>query len=191
MYGKISNIPLTTLESKLPIILASITYTIIKDGAVAQSNGKYNIYPTKTSGGNVVADTSKTPIVTEDDGKLQLTRKYTIQFGDTLTSLSHQSGIPISTIKDDNNIENANNIYMNQNIVLNYRIEPEDLDYYTQTVEMDGKSISQIASEYNTTINTLIEMNGEDIQNYNNGTIKVPNFISPEKLEELKPARQR
>ena len=43
----------------------NITYTIIKEGAVAQANGKYNIYPTKTSGNTVVADTSKTPLVAD------------------------------------------------------------------------------------------------------------------------------
>lgn len=148
-------------------LLSAIT---IAGGAAAYSRSHVNIKPT-------------TPVVTEADGRIQLTRTYTIQFGDTLSGLSNKTGIPISQIKEDNDIDNPNRIYMNQNIVLNYRVDLEDIEYYTQKVDMAGKSYSEIADEYNTTINTLIEINAEGVKD---DTILVPKFISPSELEELK-----
>lgn len=122
-----------------------------------------------------------------------LTRYYTVEFGDTLSAISNNTGIPQSKIEDDNGIENGNMIYLNQRLKLNYCISPEDLDYYTQSVNVNGRTIFDIASEYNTSIQTLEDLNGEAIVNNGNGTytiistsILVPNFITQTEYKELK-----
>lgn len=131
-----------------------------------------------------------TTVITENDETVTLARNYTVQFGDTLTAISRQTGIPISQIQQDNDIPNPNDIKMNEKLLLNYSVNIDDLDYYTQTINMDGKSLAALAAEYNTTVNTIIEINGGKIDELSN-TILVPNFITPQELQESKSERQR
>ena len=130
------------------------------------------------------------PVVTEEDGKIELSRSYVIKYGDTLTSISRQTGIPISKIAEDNHIDNPNKIGMNHHLMLNYSIDPADLEYYTESVDLNGKSLPQIAADYDTTVNTLININGESLTEETD-TILVPNFISPSELEEAKHSQKR
>ena len=129
-------------------------------------------------------------VITEEDGNVRLGRTYEIQFGDTLSGLSNKTGIPVKTIQKDNEISNPNEIYMNQKLILNYSIDPEDLEYYTQTASIDGRSLDAIATEYDTTVSTLLELNDGKFDRESN-TIIVPNFITPSELAELKQSHHK
>lgn len=124
---------------------------------------------------------------------ITLTRNYTVEFGDTLSAISNTTGIPQSRIINDNDIENGNMIYMNQRLQLNYKINPDDLEYYTETVLVDGRSLADLAFDYDTTQQTIINLNhnsiidnGDGTYNIVSNTLVVPNFISVNEYNELK-----
>ena len=127
----------------------------------------------------------------EVDDNITLTEKYTIVYGDTLTSISRRTGIPIKDIQMDNDISNPNMINIGQRLELNHIVSKEDIGYYIESVPVEGRYISQIAGEYNTTIKTLCDINRDSIIDNKNGTytiisdtILVPNFISQNELKE-------
>ena len=132
-------------------------------------------------------------MMSETDEDITLTQNYEVVFLDNLTTISNRTGISVEDIQRDNNIANANKIYVGQRLELNYSVSPEDLKYYTESISVEGKYISQIAGEYNTTIKTLCDLNKESIINNGDGTytiisdtILVPNFITPAELREAK-----
>ncbi len=136
--------------------------------------------------------TTNQTIISEVDDSITLTRKYDVQLNDTVSGLASETGIPQSRIVSDNDLSNPNMIDMNQRLILTYKIDPEDLQYYTQTVLVNGETIASIATEYETTIETLVDLNGESIE-YNNGeytilsnTLTVPNFITAREYRDLK-----
>lgn len=132
-------------------------------------------------------------MIYEVDDNITLTEKYTIVYGDTLTSISRRTGIPIKDIQIDNDISNPNMINIGQRLELNHVVSKEDIRYYIESVPVEDRYISQIAGEYNTTIKTLCDINRDSIIDNRNGTytiisdtILVPNFITPKELEEAK-----
>ena len=141
-------------------------------------------------GGSILAIRHKgkqdTPVdpysITEVDNTVTLTRYYTVEFGDTLSGISAETGIPMSRIQNDNDISNPNMIDMNQRLVLNYQVEEEDIDKYTQVIFVNGQNISDIANIYNTNISTLTTLNPNSIITTNgtmtvvSDTLVVPNF---------------
>lgn len=125
--------------------------------------------------------------------QVDMVRYYTIQFGDTLTSISKKTGIPQSKIQSDNGIIDPNKIYTNQNIQLIYSVNADDLKYYTNEDNVNGRNIYEIAGEYNTTPFTIYKINEDSITSnldgsfsINSDTISVPNFITPEELASVK-----
>ena len=121
--------------------------------------------------------------ITEEENTITLTRYYTVTFGDTLSGIADETGIPMSKIQDDNEISNPNMIDMNQRLVLNYKIEEENLENCTQVVFVNGQTVSEIASEYETNIQTLTTLNPNSIINMGEGamsittdTLVVPDF---------------
>lgn len=131
-----------------------------------------------------------TSIATED-GKICLTRYYRVLRNDTLSDISVTTGVGVSTIQNDNGIDNPNMIHMNQLLTLNYYITPEDIDYYIQPANIEGKTIQQVADTYHTDIETLVRLNEEAIEiNEDNtyrilsDTLLVPNFITTSELRE-------
>lgn len=133
------------------------------------------------------------PARIEIDDDIILTRYYKTEFGDTLTALSNETGITVKDIVRDNFIDNPNEIYPNQRIELNYKVSEEDLKYYTEEASTNGKNINELAQEYETSCSTIYHLNEEDIvlnsdgtYTINSDTIIVPNFITPEELEEAK-----
>ena len=141
-------------------------------------------------GGGILAIRHKgkqdTPVdpysITEVDNTITLTRYYTVEFGDTLSGISAETGIPMSRIQNDNDISDPNMIDMNQRLVLNYQVEEEDIDKYTQVIFVNGQNISDIANIYNTNISTLTTLNPNSIITTNGAititsdTLVVPNF---------------
>lgn len=125
--------------------------------------------------------------------QVDMVRYYTIQFGDTLTSISKKTGIPQSKIQSDNGIIDPNKIYTNQNIQLIYSVNADDLKYYTNEDNVNGRNIYEIAGEYNTTPFTIYKINEDSITSnldgsfsINSDTISVPKFITPEELASVK-----
>jgi LysM repeat protein len=137
------------------------------------------------------------PTITELDDNITLTRNYTVEFGDTLSGIATTTGIDMDDIQSDNNILNPNMIDMGQRLVLNYSVDPEDLDLYTQTILVNGQDIGEIVYDYETNIQTLIELNPGVIVSNNDGTytitsstITVPNFITASEYRSQRQAQR-
>lgn len=125
-----------------------------------------------------------------------LTRYYTIRTGDTLSQISSESNTTINKIKSVNGLDSST-IYIGQTLKVPYYVKDYELQYYTESIPVEGKTLQQIADEKNTDINTLIKLNEEAIVKDENGTYKilsdniiVPNFITPEELRTLKEEKQ-
>ena len=124
--------------------------------------------------------------------QITLNRNYEIVSGDTLSRLSKNSNTPISKIKEINGMT-KDTIYIGDFISLPYTIDAEDIKYYTLVVNTNGKTLYEIAREYNTDIETLITLNKDAIYEVGNNSyvilsdkIMVPNFITKKTLEEKK-----
>lgn len=149
---------------------------------------------------NMGVSTTKTEIEQMmDDPKIELDRYYIIASGDNLSAISSKTGIPISRLRSDNGMEPKDSlIYANDIMYLRYSIDPEDIDYYTQSVDVSGKTASQLASEYDTSEKTLYTINEGNIVRNNDGTytiisdtIQVPNFITQNELRAEKESHQK
>lgn len=122
---------------------------------------------------------------------ISLKRKYEVGAGDTLSQLAEDSGTSMSDIKKLNGLE-SDLLYYKDEIEVPYVIDKEDLQYYTMTIPTNGKSIQDLAVEYETDIDTLYKLNEEAITNVSDtyiiisDNILVPNFISKQELSEKK-----
>lgn len=122
-----------------------------------------------------------------------LNRNYTVRAGDTLTGISENSGTSINTLKRLNGIkQDSSIIQLHQQLKVPYRIATDDLEYYTTTTTTSGKTLSEIASEYETDIETLVKLNegaislvGDTYLAYTDEII-VPKYILKEELEVIK-----
>ena len=114
-----------------------------------------------------------------------LIRNYKVQNGDNLTHLSKESNTDVETIKEVNGID-TNNIYYGEELIIPYTIETSELEYYTEVVEVNNRNINDIASLYETDVDTLLRLNSESVVALDNAygiisdTIVVPKFISKE-----------
>lgn len=127
-----------------------------------------------------------------------LNRNYTVRAGDTLTGISENSGTSINTLKRLNGIkQDSSIIQLHQQLKVPYRIARDDLEYYTTTTTTSGKTLSGIASEYETDIETLVKLNegaislvGDTYLAYTDEII-VPKYILKEELEVIKKRKFR
>ena len=137
------------------------------------------------------ANTNAEVSIMMEDSKFVIDRYYTVVDGDSLSLISDNTGVPINDIRQENSMEATDTlIFPNQKLRLSYEINSEDLQYCTDQVKVNGKTLEEIASEYGTTAETLLRLNensvvrthNEDysIINYeiNSDTIMVPNFVS-------------
>lgn len=128
----------------------------------------------------------------EEEETITLTRIYTVQVGDSLSSLSDMSLSTMNTIRSINDIDSNNMIYIGQEIKLPYEIEKEDLQYYIEQVDTEGLSVSDLAEQYETDVDTLVQLNEEAIGTaggtkvFITNKVYVPKFITHEELDELK-----
>ncbi len=79
-------------------------------------------------------------------------KNYIVQKGDTLYGISRQFGIPVETIKRENNLT-SNTISVGQELII-----PTNQITTIYTVQK-GDTLYQIAKQYNTTVEELIELN--------------------------------
>lgn len=168
-------------------------------GAIAATGLCFIIHKKNSSKEEIKHDSISNISINVEDENINLERIYRVEFGDSLSYLSSISGIPIDTIRQDNDMDLKDTMIKDgQRLYLNYSVKPENLKYYTETIDVNGKTVSEIASEYNTSVSTLCNLNKDSIVvTYNkdytevkytitNNNLVVPNFISPQELEEVK-----
>lgn len=128
--------------------------------------------------------------INESNLTYELIRNYEVQKGDTLYDISRDIGTSVERIKEINSL-NDNTIYFDKTIKLPYEVQSKDLVYYTQSVEVENNSIYNLADEYNTTTETIYNLNKEAIKVINGNyyvlseTLKMPKFITIEEKEAL------
>lgn len=138
------------------------------------------------------ADSSETTQEVAYSSTMVLNRKYRFQFGDTLSQIAENVGVRQSVIQRVNDIDNPSLIQQGRTISIPYEINSEDLQYYVQSVNTEGRSLYDIASEYETDADTIARLNEEAIMTVNGSyvitsdTILVPNFITISELNTLK-----
>lgn len=105
----------------------------------------------------------------------QSTITYTVQKGDTLTTIAKKYNTTVSKIAADNNIKNVNLIYVGQKLTIGGKVEAAEdsapAPAKTSTVHtyivQRGDTLTAIARKYGTTVNKLVQDN----------KIKNPNLI--------------
>lgn len=95
-------------------------------------------------------------------------RNYIVQKGDTLYGISRQFGIPVETIKRQNNLT-SNTLSIGQRLQI-----PTDINTTIYTIQK-GDTLYKIANQYNTTVKELIELNNLKTETLSIGQqLKVP-----------------
>lgn len=129
--------------------------------------------------------------VNEDNLNYELIRNYEIKKGDTLYDLARSIGTSVDRIKEINNLKD-DTIYYNDTIKLPYEVQKEDLKYYTISTNVEDSSIYNLAEQYNTTTETIYNLNRESIiiKNGNyyvlSNSLKMPKFITENEKNSLK-----
>ena len=91
---------------------------------------------------------------------------YTVEYGDTLSSIAYRYGTTVAEIIKLNGIENPNLIYVGQKVII--RCSEDKINQTTETYMVKyGDTLSDIAYKYGTTVQNLVSLNG----------IKNPNLI--------------
>lgn len=152
-----------------------------------------------TSAGSQAAEQKEQPTseqtgietqVDEDVNTIIIERKYVIDYGDTASELAEDANCTVNELCSRNGIKNSGFIYQGDKIVIPYCYNEEDIDYFTDVVECsENAHISNVAAEYDTTIESIRALNGDAIDEDGNiisSAILVPNFISRSELTEKK-----
>lgn len=138
-------------------------------------------------------ETSKTiPI---DGNRIRVVRNYVVKYNDTLIGLSEMSGMSVSDIKKENNLS-SDLIKINQKLDLTYTINSDDIKYCTDSIDVNGRNIYDIAGLYDTTAQSIYNLNKESIQKVVkdasisyiilSDTLLVPNYKTPKEIENVK-----
>jgi len=91
--------------------------------------------------------------------------EYTVRRGDTLSSIARRYGTTVQSIVEENNISNPNLIFPGEVLNISTRTYDRYDTLHTIYRVQRGNTLSQIAREYNTTVEDLAELN--DIKNVN------------------------
>ena len=125
-----------------------------------------------------------------------LMRKHLVDSYDTFYSLALDAGITTEELIEFNNYPDANLLY-GTIVSIPYEIVEKDLKYYTENAIVDDKTIKELASEYETDVETLIRLNKEAIEEENgiynilSENIIVPKFITKRELQEKRAEQYR
>ena len=143
------------------------------------------------TGDNVVAGEEKIYTDNIDENQIMLTKVHKVTYGDTLSKLSKESNTTINAIKRENALS-SDDLYIGDTIKVPYYVNEEDIKYYVNSIDVDNRSLYDIAKMYNTDIETLVRLNEEAIQEIDNtyiimsNTLLVPDFIGQDVLVGLK-----
>ncbi|MEU5166070.1 LysM peptidoglycan-binding domain-containing protein [Streptomyces mutomycini] len=86
------------------------------------------------------------------------TTRYTVQSGDTLTEIAEKYGTTIDQLVEWNGIDDPDVIKKGQKLIVDKGDTPQKTTYTVKS----GDTLSEIASEYGTTIDQLVDWNGID-----------------------------
>lgn len=89
-------------------------------------------------------------------------RNYQVHLGDTLSQLAEDANCSQTEIKLDNN-RTDDSLYFNETIEIPYHIPTDELYKYTTTNLYQGENIEDYAATYETTVDSLIKLNKEEI----------------------------
>ncbi len=98
--------------------------------------------------------------------------RYNVQSGDSIWKISQRFGVPMEEIIDLNNIENSNDLFVGQELIIKENNENQT----TYTVKQ-GDSLWKISQELGVTIQEIIDVNDNIDSNYNiyiGQTINIP-----------------
>ena len=152
-------------------------------------------------GNNASAKQAETPVTdsqesavemaSEETLVIELFKKHTLDYGDSLWSIATNANTSVDELKRLNNL-NDSKIYAGDTLKVIYKISEYDIEYYTETIEVQGKSLSEIAYIYETNVETLLVLNPDGIEKTKDGylilsdTLVVPNFISKAEYDLIK-----
>ena len=120
-----------------------------------------------------------------------ITRNYKIKYGDTLSTLAENSFSSVEELKRMNHLSSSL-IVADNYLTIPYHIKREDLKYYTQSVAVQDRSLKELATTFETDVETLYTLNKEAIQKINgtyvimSNSILVPDFITRKELNNIK-----
>lgn len=134
-----------------------------------------------------------TPSEEEMQTAMTLTRMYTIEAGDTLSGIAANARTPMRKIKRINSISSPELIEMGATIEVPYTVDKEDEEYYTETIAVENMTLEEIAQKYETTVETLENLNAESINYLSDNsyailsdTLIVPKFPTIEEVNAMK-----
>ncbi len=116
-------------------------------------------------------------------------RTYTIGYGDTLSELAEDANCSVAEIQEKNGIANASFIRVGEDILIPYHIESGDLRYATYSVYIPaGKSLADFAKEHDTTVDSIVALNGECFENGQiiTDSLLIPNFLPKFQIDNQK-----
>lgn len=131
-----------------------------------------------------------------EEPTVRMIRYYEVEKGDTLSYLSTTTGVKVYEIQEMNGKVGTDKIFIGENLILPYTIDREDLHYYTITIPAKGMTCRELAKQYRTDEQTIIDLNKDAVAYINTGytiltdTAVVPNFITVDQLEEMKTAAE-
>ena len=149
----------------------------------------------------IKTDTPTIAEVTEmtEETKTLISRYYVVKSGENLYSISEKIGVSIDDLKRENGMETKDTtIFPEQRLRISYYVNSSDLDSYTETIIVNGKTLKEIADEYTTSEETLYRLNPDSIvmshnENYTSitytiksDTIRVPNYIALREMDQSK-----
>lgn len=170
------------------IFLASLAALIIVlSHAMANTNENGNVIDSDLLAGEDQSVVS----MNVDSEDVNLIEIHTIEFGESLSSLSIKSNSTINSIKSLNGLK-SDTIYAGSKIKVPYYIAGEDLKYYTKVVSAGNLSIYELANMYSTDVDTIISLNKDAVTSIDGvsvlmtDSVVVPEFISRKELTEKK-----
>ena len=128
----------------------------------------------------------QTPTVLDtmnNDDSVVVNRMYTVTSGDSLSELAEEASCTTEEIKEMNNLKDST-IYLNESLEIPYHISEEDLATYTTTSAYTGEDLTTYAANYQTDVESLINLNKDTIKETDQGyvvtadTLQTPNFTS-------------
>ena len=179
----------TAIASAINTYFASSNIYIVQRGDTLYSiASKFNITVDElkkannlTSNAIIVGNELIIPSPSELDNNLEgldeedkMYINYTVKKGDSLYSIASNYNTSVDIIKDINNLT-SNTLQVNQILKIPTSSTSSTIDYNNYTV-VKGDSLYSIAKKFNTTVNTIIDLNNLTNNNLSIGQIlKLPN----------------